>query len=34
MELQLEAPGGSEYDLPVRLNRPGVRVSGGELRGY
>lgn len=32
-ELQLEALGGSEYVLPVRLNRPGVRVSGGELAG-
>ncbi|MBZ5624268.1 MAG: glycogen debranching protein, partial [Acidobacteriia bacterium] len=32
-ELTLEAPGGSEYDLPVRLNRPGVRVSGAELAG-
>jgi hypothetical protein len=32
-ELILEAPGGSEYDLPVRLNRAGVRVSGAELSG-
>jgi hypothetical protein len=32
-ELALEAPGGSEYSLPVRLNRNGVRVSGADLAG-
>ena len=29
--LQFEAPGGAVSDLPVRLNRPGVRVDGAEL---
>ena len=32
-EVTFEAPGGSAYDLPVRLNRQGVRVSGAELAG-
>jgi glycogen debranching enzyme len=32
-QLELEAPGGSECGLPVRLNRPGVQVSGAELAG-
>jgi glycogen debranching enzyme len=32
-ELEFEAPGGSEHGLPVRFNRPGVRVSGAELTG-
>ena len=32
-ELELEAPGGSEVRLPVRLNRNGVKVSGAELAG-
>jgi glycogen debranching enzyme len=32
-ELELEAPGGSEVRLAVRLNRNGVRVSGAELAG-
>ena len=33
--LELEAPGGSEHNLPVRFNRPGVRVSvsGAEMAG-
>jgi HSP20 family molecular chaperone IbpA len=32
-ELELEAPGGSEVRLGVRINRNGVRVSGAELAG-
>lgn len=32
-ELDLEAPGASELELPVRLNRPNVRASGAELAG-
>jgi len=31
--LELEAPGGSEYQLPLRFNRPGVRTSGAEVAG-
>src|SRR5471030_1517088 len=33
--LELEAPGVSEHNLPVRFNRPGVRVSvsGAEMAG-
>jgi hypothetical protein len=31
-EIDLAAPGGSEYELPVRLNRPGIAASGGELK--
>jgi hypothetical protein len=27
------APAGSTFDLPVRLNRPHVTVTGGEIRG-
>jgi hypothetical protein len=29
----MAAPGGTEYDLLVRLNRPGIRASGGQLTG-
>jgi glycogen debranching enzyme len=29
----MAAPGGTEYDLLVRLNRPGVTVNGGRLTG-
>jgi glycogen debranching enzyme len=32
-EADFEAPGGTEYDLPVRLNRPNVHASGAELSG-
>jgi HSP20 family molecular chaperone IbpA len=32
-ELELEAPGGSEVRLAVRVNRNGVKVSGAELAG-
>jgi len=32
-ELVLEAPGGSLWELPARVNRAGVRVSGAELVG-
>ena len=28
-----EAPGGSQSDIPARLNRPGVSTSGGSLAG-
>jgi len=30
---RLAALGGSSYDLPLHLNRPGVTAQGGELRG-
>ncbi len=29
----LAAPGGSSYDLPLRLNRPSITAQGGEVRG-
>lgn len=32
-EVDFEAPGGSEHDLSVRINRPNVRVTGAELAG-
>jgi hypothetical protein len=32
-EIDLEAPGGSVWELPVRYNRPRVRVSGAEQAG-
>ena len=32
-EADFEAPSGTEYDLPVRLNRPNVHASGAELSG-
>lgn len=32
-QLEFEAPAGSECDLAVRFNRPGVQVSGAELAG-
>jgi len=32
-EADFEAPGGTEYDLPVRLNRSNVRASGAEFSG-
>jgi hypothetical protein len=32
-EADFEAPGGVEYDLPVRLNRPNVQASGAGLTG-
>jgi hypothetical protein len=32
-EIEFEAPGGSEIELPVRLNRANVRASGAELNG-
>jgi len=32
-ELDLASPGDSEYQLPVRLNRTNVRVSGADLTG-
>jgi len=33
LTLTMEAPGGSTYDLPFRINRPGLRVSGAEIAG-
>ncbi len=33
LDLDFEAPAGSLYLLPVRLNKPGVRVTGAELSG-
>jgi glycogen debranching enzyme len=32
-EADFEGPGGAEYDISVRLNRPNVRASGSELSG-
>jgi hypothetical protein len=31
LELDFEAPGGAEYQLPVRLNKTNVRATGAEL---
>jgi len=28
-----EAPGGSRYDLPIRLNRPNIAVQGARMAG-
>jgi hypothetical protein len=33
LELDFEAPGGAEFQLPVRFNRPNVRAMGAELAG-
>ena len=33
LELEFEALAHSTYDLPVRLNRPNVRIRGAELTG-
>jgi hypothetical protein len=32
-ELDFEAPGGAEYDLPVRINQPNLQAKGAELAG-
>lgn len=32
-EVDFEAPGGSEHELLLRLNRPNVRLSGAEMAG-
>jgi hypothetical protein len=32
-EVVLAAPGGSEYDLPVRINQPNMQSKGAELAG-
>jgi hypothetical protein len=32
-EVIFEAPGGSEYDLPVRINQPNMQSKGAELAG-
>jgi hypothetical protein len=31
LTLTMEAPGGSTYELPVRINRSGLRLSGAEV---
>ena len=33
LTLTLEAPGGSAYELPLRINRPGLKLSGVEPAG-
>jgi hypothetical protein len=33
LEVDFEAPGGSQYLLPIRLNHPGVRAAGAQLEG-
>ena len=33
LTITMEAPGGSAYDLPLRINRPGLHVSGAEIAG-
>jgi len=30
LTITMEAPGGSMYELPLRINRPGLRLSGAE----
>jgi hypothetical protein len=32
-EFKLEAPAGSRYELPLRIHRSGLRISGGEVAG-
>ena len=32
-EVVFEAPGGAEYDLPVRINQPNMQSKGAELAG-
>ena len=32
-ETVFEAQGGRVYELPLRINRPGVQASGGEIAG-
>jgi glycogen debranching enzyme len=32
-EVDFEAPGGAEYDLPVRINQPNMQSKGAELAG-
>ena len=32
--LTVEAPGGSTHELPLRINRPGLRLTGGETDGH
>jgi hypothetical protein len=31
LEVDFEAPAGSNYELPIRLNQTGIESSGGEL---
>jgi hypothetical protein len=31
LTITMEAPGGSTYELPLRINRPGLHVSGAEI---
>ncbi|MBZ5593336.1 MAG: glycogen debranching protein [Acidobacteriia bacterium] len=33
LTITLEAPGGSVHDLPLRINRPSLKLSGAELAG-
>jgi hypothetical protein len=33
LTLTMEASGGSTYDLPLRINRPGLQASGAEIAG-
>jgi hypothetical protein len=33
LDLELAAPAGTSYELPVRLNRPSVRATGAEIAG-
>jgi hypothetical protein len=33
LTITLEAPGGATHDLPLRINRPGLHVSGAEIAG-
>jgi hypothetical protein len=33
LTVDFEAPAGTEYSIPVRLNHPGVRATGGQLEG-
>lgn len=33
LDLELAAPGGASYELPIRFNRLGVRATGAEIAG-
>jgi len=33
LTVTMEAPGGSVHELPLRINRPGLKLSGAELAG-
>jgi glycogen debranching enzyme len=34
LDITVEAPGGSTHELPFRVNRPGLRLSGAEIDGH